>query len=587
MADLFVSFAASYSLESKGNPESYDALEPYLRSDDWFVKHRAKSLDLAMISGSEANANIALEVANDSMDLIPEGMSDYIVEAKSLSLENIAFLHNLLKNTELAIENTIQLIELQQTNEANVDGWAIITNMIYSFSAWRDFETAADLSEILLRLEQRTDVTIAGLTEMRISRIHNDLRNYDKGLEFSELAISKAVYDPVKLEAELSRIISLAGLARIDEAQTELDNYLSKIPEDRLQRPATQNRIDHAKMLIALNSGNALSAEKLFNHRLSNSIRQVLQTANQSTNEMLAELQNTQDRQAEREAALARESELQKEALDKQAQSNRLLTVLLAVLSAAAIAALAFARFRSKVAKKLKISAELAEAGEKSKSEFLALMSHELRTPLNGIIGLADFLADQAPTPDLREKNAVILNSGHELLSLVENILDMTLIEAGEMKSFPEPTVLRPLLEECISNWKQSIERKGIAYTAHIDPSVPDIMTVDPKRLMQCINNLLSNAAKFTSKGRVHVHILGKDLKDNQAELQVIVADTGVGITEAAQGRMFQAFVQADTSMTRHYGGAGLGLAITKIWPNIWAAMLPLHRKTDGDLNSS
>ena len=539
-------------------------LTGYLDSPDWFVRHRALNLIVGSMTDL-SNANFAMHTAQEALNVIPDGQSnDYTLEAQALSLEYLVFLQNILKNRELAIEQSNQLIALEQSRGETIDGVSLINNLIYSFSAWRDHEIADQLIQILLRIESKGAQSTPGLTHMRASVIKNELAEYEEAFQYANLAINSAEHALIKKSAEQHKIIALAGMGKLDDANIAFEKFYESLSSTEKDNSTIRSNLLHAEALIALHSDQKFLAEKLYNKRVDIKIRQLLESANQQTASKLAALQNTQDRQAEREAAFQRESELQKEALDKQAQSNRLLTVLLAVLSAAAIAALAFARFRSKVAKKLKISAEQAEAGEKSKSEFLALMSHELRTPLNGIIGLADFLADQAPTPDLREKNAVILNSGHELLSLVENILDMTLIEAGEMKTFAEPTVLRPLLEECISNWKQSIERKGIAYTAHIDPSVPDIMTVDPKRLMQCINNLLSNAAKFTSKGRVHVHILGKDLKDNQAELQVIVADTGVGITEAAQGRMFQAFVQADTSMTRHYGGAGLGLAITK-----------------------
>ena len=552
-----VKFGSTEILDLSGD------LSVFLTSPDWFVRHRAMTLIVSTMKDSE-NADTALQTAQEALMLVPKENSIYSIEAQITSLEDIAFLHNYLRNPEQAIVNTRSLISLQLENGFRVNGFGLINNLIYSFSKWRDFETAEILAEILLRIEKKSGAGTPGLTESRISKIKNNLGDYQSGLKYADLALADAEQEFVSKPAQLYRIVSLAGMGKTEVAEDALNGFIDENSIEYLEKTYVKDAILHARFVIAATKNNLAHMEEINQERLKLHSQSILMVANQQTNSKLAQLQNTKDRQAEREAALQRESELQKEALDKQAQSNRLLTVLLAVLSAAAIAALAFARFRSKVAKKLKISAEQAEAGEKSKSEFLALMSHELRTPLNGIIGLADFLADQAPTPDLREKNAVILNSGHELLSLVENILDMTLIEAGEMKSFPEPTVLRPLLEECISNWKQSIERKGIAYTAHIDPSVPDIMTVDPKRLMQCINNLLSNAAKFTSKGRVHVHILGKDLKDNQAELQVIVADTGVGITEAAQGRMFQAFVQADTSMTRHYGGAGLGLAITK-----------------------
>ena len=563
VADLYVQLSYIEDLEDLSISDLESELSEFIQSSDWFVKHSSLVIIVSYFSDL-SEAEIALQSLEEALLLIPDEDSEYSIEAKMTTLSHLAFLYNYLKNPELAVNATSQLIELQKQYGFTVDGISLINNMIYSFSAWREFETAASLTEMLMKLEAEIEISVPGLTEMRSARLENEQGNFIKALQIGEIAQEKAELENVKNAVELNRIISLAGAGQSDEASTALDDFLEKQAKDISQSPSIARGILHAKALLAMNQGEYKSANNYYNEILKQNIQQLLSISAQQTSTKLAALQNTKDRQAEREAALQRESELQKEALDKQAQSNRLLTILLAVLSAAMIAALAFARFRSKVAKKLELSAEQAAAGEKSKSEFLALMSHELRTPLNGIIGLADFLSEQAPTADLRDKNSVILNSGHELLGLVENILDMTLIEAGEMKTYPEPTVLMSLLEDCIDHWRTPIEKKGVIFTAHIDPSVPEILNVDAKRLQQCFHNLLSNAAKFTSKGRVHVHIMGSSMEAGCARLQIIVADTGVGITHAAQQRLFQPFVQADTSMTRHYGGAGLGLAITR-----------------------
>jgi len=200
------------------------------------------------------------------------------------------------------------------------------------------------------------------------------------------------------------------------------------------------------------------------------------------------------------------------------------------------------------------------EAASEHKSAFLASMSHELRTPLNAIIGYSEMLYETAQDegqdeflPDL----AKIRDAGRHLLGLINDILDLSKIEAGKMDLYLEEIDLRDLVEEVRSIIGPLMAANGNRFEI-VCPAL-DVLYIDRTKLKQSLLNLLSNAGKFTHEGHVELEV-----RPTAGEISFIVSDTGIGMTEEQQGRLFQAFSQADASTTRQYGGTGLGLAITK-----------------------
>ncbi len=205
-----------------------------------------------------------------------------------------------------------------------------------------------------------------------------------------------------------------------------------------------------------------------------------------------------------------------------------------------------------------------AESAAMAKDEFLATMSHEIRTPLNGIMPLLDLLRgtqlDEAQRDYL---NTAFLSSKH-LLSIIDNILDYSKVEAGKLELEVVGLNLRELLDSVSKMMSGSAQRKGLELRTKLDPSVRLAMRGDPVRLRQILTNLVSNAIKFTDRGFVEISIEKKSESRDQVDLLFMVRDTGIGMDEAARNRLFKPFAQADASTTRNYGGTGLGLAICK-----------------------
>ncbi|HKK69498.1 MAG TPA: PAS domain S-box protein, partial [Bacteroidales bacterium] len=206
-----------------------------------------------------------------------------------------------------------------------------------------------------------------------------------------------------------------------------------------------------------------------------------------------------------------------------------------------------------------------AETANKAKSEFLANMSHEIRTPMNAVIGFSDILSKNLKD----QKNLSYINSikssSKTLLNLINDILDLSKIEAGQMKVEPEPTNLKNLIDEIIQIFSLKTQQKGLEIIVDIDPDIPEYLTLDELRTRQIFLNIFGNAVKFTEKGYIKIILERFGKKSGKAiDIACHIEDSGIGISPENQNEIFEAFKQQSSQNSRKYGGTGLGLSITK-----------------------
>ena len=207
---------------------------------------------------------------------------------------------------------------------------------------------------------------------------------------------------------------------------------------------------------------------------------------------------------------------------------------------------------------------DAAEAASRAKSQFLAAMSHEIRTPMNGIIGMTELLRRTTLSGRQRHFADTIQRSAEALLNIINDILDFSKIEAGRLVLESVDFDLREVIEDTVELLAEPAHRKGLDLTALVPPELPIRFRGDPGRLQQVLTNLLSNAIKFTEKGYVQVAASCLEETTGSVRVRIEVRDTGIGLSDAERERIFERFVQADSSTSRKYGGTGLGLTITK-----------------------
>jgi signal transduction histidine kinase/CheY-like chemotaxis protein len=215
--------------------------------------------------------------------------------------------------------------------------------------------------------------------------------------------------------------------------------------------------------------------------------------------------------------------------------------------------------------RKLDLLRQEAQVSHRARSAFLADMSHEIRTPMNAVIGMTHLLLSSGLDPEQRDYAETIRVSSEALLGIINDILDLSKIESGRLELETQPFSLRDSLEKALDLVAAPAHEKGLDLTYQVDPTLPDILLGDATRFRQIVLNLLSNAVKFTARGEVTLTVVSQPASaPDRVGVQVSVRDTGIGLSPEQQAQLFQAFVQAEASITRKYGGTGLGLTICK-----------------------
>ncbi|MFC3415031.1 PAS domain S-box protein [Algoriphagus hitonicola] len=232
--------------------------------------------------------------------------------------------------------------------------------------------------------------------------------------------------------------------------------------------------------------------------------------------------------------------------------------------------------------RELLLAKEMAEMASQAKSQFLSIMSHEIRTPMNAVIGLAHFLMEEDPRPDQLENLKTLQFSAENLMALINDILDFNKIESGKVELESIPFDLKNLIQRIIHSHSFQAHEKPIEILTEFDEAIPELVIGDSIRIGQVVNNLVSNAIKFTERGQVKVCLKVANKESEKIRILFRFEDTGIGIPEDKVGGIFEAFTQASSSTTRKFGGTGLGLAIVKRLINLHGGEIDYQSNPQG-----
>jgi signal transduction histidine kinase/AmiR/NasT family two-component response regulator len=536
------------SFFDRGDGSTQAEVEHIARTEpDWFARVYAMSI-AALMRANEKEDGSALELMSDAQSLVPDGdpyadaANAYIWESTGIALMDLYD----LQGSAAAFDRA----DFQDTNplypRPDFDG---VYNVAHLAVQLGDAKLARDVAAINHRLTIRSDLPMPALNvwDMNLCGLVADAFGQPREVLDCFKPLDRQLTGAQNLATSIipMRAIAEARIGDLKDAAEDLE-LLRKLKNSGRFEAASFWRMPQVESELLLASGHDKEAfAKLRDYELQSSTTNA-QRFNAGIHQVTGELQ-TQLQVARRDAELKQDI----------IRAQRWVAALAALM---VVGAALLVLWQRRVAARLRLAGQRAEAANRAKSEFLANMSHEIRTPLNGVVGVADMLARGKLAPKEREMVEIIRGSGQSLERLLSDVLDLARVEAGQMTIEVAPFQAADVVHSVARLSRLRADEKGLAVHCEVDRALERWFLGDATRVRQILTNLLSNAVKFTQEGSVTLQAESP----SPGRLRFSVTDTGVGFDDEDKERLFGRFQQADGSITRRFGGSGLGLAICR-----------------------
>ncbi len=408
-------------------------------------------------------------------------------------------------------------------------------------------------------LELSKDILLFGGTELDVATIYKETE--------AELVRAKEVARDQELQLEVQQRLLADQQRTIAEQRAQVEANRAELATLEQDLTAIRTTLDNSASKLAANEAALLEKEQVLAEK-----EAYIQSYSGKIERNLARLEDQAAEIDEKELLINEQNRVLVTQVNTiQYQKYFLVAAAAVLVLVLSLIGIIFRSYRSKHRINLKLEGKTKELEvanyqlvqvTDAKSRFLSTMSHEIRTPMNGVIGMAELLQGTQLSAQQRDYLSLIITSADTLLDLINDILDFSKIEAGRLDLESIPFKLRDILGDTLQSMALQASEKGLELSFHIPPEVPDQLIGDPVRLRQIVVNLVGNAIKFTESGEIVVDLSLETVSAQSARIAFEVRDTGLGISEHQQRKIFEAFGQADSSTTRQFGGTGLGLAI-------------------------